>query len=71
MGRFTTAKTNWIDGNCSVVEGESIALIEALRAMEQRDITHVIIETDSKSIVDSICHFRGGSFEFSFFCFSN
>jgi hypothetical protein len=34
--------------------------------MEQRGITHVIMETDSKSVVDEICHFRGGISEFSF-----
>jgi hypothetical protein len=33
--------------------------------MEQRG-THVIIETNSKSIVDAICHFCGGSSKFSF-----
>jgi ribonuclease HI len=48
------------------MEGESLALIEALHVMEQRGITHVIIETDSKSVVDAICHFHGGNSEFSF-----
>jgi ribonuclease HI len=48
------------------VEGEALALIEALHAMEQRGICHVIIETDSKSVVDAIRHIRGGSSEFSF-----
>jgi hypothetical protein len=28
------AETTWINGNCSIVEGKSIALIEALRAIE-------------------------------------
>jgi ribonuclease HI len=34
--------------------------------MEQRGITHVIIETDSKSVVNAIYHSRGGDSEFSF-----
>jgi exosome complex RNA-binding protein Rrp42 (RNase PH superfamily) len=65
-GRFLRAETTWIDGNCSILEGESLALIEALRALEQRGITHVVIETDSKSIVDALCHLHGGYSEFSF-----
>jgi hypothetical protein len=42
MGRFVMTATTWMDGNWSIVEGESIALIEALRFMEQRGISHVI-----------------------------
>jgi ribonuclease HI len=55
-----------MDGNCSILEGESIALIEALKVMEQQGISHVIFETDSKSVVDAIHHLHGGSSEFSF-----
>jgi hypothetical protein len=33
--------------------------------MEQRGLSHVIFETDSKSIGDAIQHFRGGNSEFS------
>jgi ribonuclease HI len=54
-----------MDGSCSIVEGESIALLEALKVMGQRVISQVIFETDSKSVVDAIHHFRGGSFGFS------
>jgi ribonuclease HI len=55
-----------LDGSCSIVEGEALALIEALHAMEQRGLAHVIIETDSKSVGDAIRLIRGGSSEFSF-----
>jgi ribonuclease HI len=51
------------------MEGDSIALLEALHAMEQQGITHVIFESDSKSIVVAILpiyHVRGGSSEFCF-----
>jgi ribonuclease HI len=47
------------------LEGESLALIEALRVLEQRGITHVVIEMDSKTVVDAIYHLRNGYFEFS------
>jgi ribonuclease HI len=44
------------------VKGESLALLEVLHVMEQRGLNHVIMETDSKSVVDAICNVRGGSF---------
>ncbi|MCI72917.1 hypothetical protein A2U01_0094181, partial [Trifolium medium] len=59
------AATAWLEGNCSIVEGESIALLEALRTLEQRGLSHVVIETDSKSVVDAISNLRGGNSEFS------
>jgi ribonuclease HI len=43
-----------LDGNCSIVEGESIAILEALKVMEQRGISQVIFEKDSKSVVDAV-----------------
>jgi ribonuclease HI len=48
------------------VEGESIALLEALKVMEQKGYAHVIFETDFKCVVDAIHHLRNGSSEFSF-----
>jgi hypothetical protein len=62
MGRFIRAETTWRDGTYSILEGESIALIEALQSLEQQGITHAIIETDSKSVVDALRYIRGGSF---------
>jgi hypothetical protein len=35
------AGTTWIDGSCSIEEGESVALIEALKVMEQRGYSDV------------------------------
>jgi ribonuclease HI len=69
FGRFAMAGTTWLEGNCSIVEDESIALLEALKNMENRGIFHVIFETDSKSVVNAIHHFRGGSSEFSYLIF--
>jgi hypothetical protein len=53
-GCFIMAETTWIDGSCSIVEGESIALLEALKVLSQRGYSRVIFETNSKSVVDAI-----------------
>ncbi|PNY03304.1 hypothetical protein L195_g026631 [Trifolium pratense] len=42
VGRFVKAGMTWMMGSCSIVEGESIVLLEALKAMEQRGTSHVI-----------------------------
>jgi ribonuclease HI len=65
VGRFIAAGTTWLNGNYSVIEGEAIALLEAMKAMEQRWIANVIFETDAKSVVDAIQYFHGGNSEFS------
>jgi hypothetical protein len=65
LGRFVMAETTWVEGSCSVLEGEAVALCEALQALQLRGITHVMIESDSKSLVDALHHLRGGNSEFS------
>ncbi|MCI61358.1 replication protein A 70 kDa dna-binding subunit, partial [Trifolium medium] len=60
-GNFVAAGTYCYEGKCSVTEGESIAVLEAMKDMEQRGITHVIFETDSKSVVDAIHKRRVGN----------
>ncbi|MCI23364.1 cytochrome P450, partial [Trifolium medium] len=64
-GLFVLEGTSWREGNCSIIEGEAIALLEAMREVEHRGITHVVFETDSKSVVDAIHNLRAGSSEFS------
>jgi ribonuclease HI len=59
------AGTTWLHGNYSIIEGEAIALLEAMKAMEQRRISNVIFETDAKSVVGATQHFHGGNSEFS------
>jgi ribonuclease HI len=59
------AGTAWKEGIFSIVEGESIAILEAMKVIEQRGISNVIFETDSKSTVDAIQALRGGTSEFS------
>ncbi|KAK2377645.1 hypothetical protein QL285_078296 [Trifolium repens] len=65
LGCFVKAGTLWKEGHFSIVEGESYALLEAMKAMEQQGITKVIFETDSKSVVDAIHNLHGGNSEFS------
>jgi ribonuclease HI len=68
-GSFVLAGTMWKDGICSIVEGESIAILEAMKVITQKGISNVIFETDSKSTVDAIHALRGGNSEFcSFIC---
>lgn len=43
-GMFVSAGTSWLEGNCSVIEGEAIALLDALQQLEQHGINHVIVE---------------------------
>jgi ribonuclease HI len=64
-GSFVMAGTLWNEGNWSTIEGESFALLEAMRAMVNRGITHVIFESDSKIVVDAIHTSRDGVSEFS------
>jgi ribonuclease HI len=42
-----------------------MALLEAMKAMEQRRISNVIFETNAKSVVDAIQFFHEGNSEFS------
>jgi ribonuclease HI len=65
LGNFMVAGTAWNEGNCSIVEGEAHALLEALSRVEERGITHVIFETDSKNVVDAIHKLSSGFSEFS------
>jgi hypothetical protein len=40
------AGTTWKEGICSIMEGESIAILEEMKVMEQRGISNDIFETD-------------------------
>jgi ribonuclease HI len=62
---FVFAGTFWREGKCSIVEGGSFAILQAMKEMEYRGITQVIFETDSKCVVDAIHTLRGGLSEFS------
>jgi ribonuclease HI len=64
-GLFVAAGTSWFEGNCSVIEGEAIALLNSMRDMVQRGVSHAIFESDSKSLVDAINHIHAGVSDFS------
>jgi ribonuclease HI len=63
LGRFMKAGTTWKRAKFSVGEGEALALLEAMKVMENGRATQVIFETDSKCVVDAIYNF--GTSEFS------
>jgi ribonuclease HI len=65
MGNFVMAGTAWYQGKYSIIEGEAMALLEAMKTMEQNGFSHVIYETDSKNVVDAIHNLRMGISEFS------
>jgi hypothetical protein len=65
MGNFVMAGTAWYQGKWSIIEGEAMDLLEAMRIMEQNGITHVIFESDSKNVVEAIHSLRTGISEFS------
>jgi hypothetical protein len=64
-GHCIAAGTTWNEGKYSILEGEAVALLHALREMEHRRFSQVIFEMDSKNVVDAIQYFRGGNSEFS------
>ncbi|XP_045811195.1 uncharacterized protein LOC123905578 [Trifolium pratense] len=60
LGQFVLAGTSWIKGKCSIIDGEALALFEAMKELERWGLTNVIFETDSKSVVDAIrCSYVG------------
>jgi ribonuclease HI len=65
LGRFKKAGTTWKAARYSIVEGEALALLEAMLAMENDRTTNIIFETDSKCVVDAISNLRSGTSEFS------
>ncbi|MCH94197.1 ribonuclease H protein, partial [Trifolium medium] len=64
-GSIIVAGTNWKDGIYSILEGETLALLHAMKEIVQRGFSHVIFETDSMGMVNAIQHLRGGYSEFS------
>ncbi|PNY14310.1 cytochrome p450 [Trifolium pratense] len=62
-GQFVMAGTSWVQGKFATIQGEVIALLEAMKELGQRGFMNVTFETDSKSIVDAIQRIRVGIFE--------
>jgi ribonuclease HI len=53
-GCFKLAGSNIVPTSLSVLEGETMALVEAMEEMIQRGLSFVIFESDSKLVVDAI-----------------
>ncbi|KAK2384992.1 putative mitochondrial protein [Trifolium repens] len=64
-GQFVLGGSSWIDGRCSSYEGEALALLEAIKELQQRGFANVIFETDAYNIVGAIRQRNTGVSEFS------
>jgi ribonuclease HI len=64
-GHFKLAGTNIVNSSYSVVEGEALAIIEAMEELSYRGLQSVIFESDSKQVVDAISSTQNGISEFS------
>jgi ribonuclease HI len=64
-GQFKLAGTNILHSPLNVLEGEAMALKEAMEEMIHRGLSHVIFESDSKVVVDAIASRQVGVSEFS------
>ncbi|PNX91013.1 hypothetical protein L195_g047142 [Trifolium pratense] len=64
-GRFILAGTYLINGRLNTLEGEAMALKEAICEVKQRSVSHVVFESDSKVVVDAISSRQLGTSEFS------
>ncbi|GAU16129.1 hypothetical protein TSUD_339990 [Trifolium subterraneum] len=63
--RFILAGTNLMHTKLNTLEGEAMALKEALEEMMQKGLSYVIFESDSKVVVDAIHSRQVGLSEFS------
>jgi ribonuclease HI len=64
-GVFKLAGSNCVNTPLSVLEGEAMALVEAMEEAIQRGLSYVIFESDSKLVVDAISSRHSGVSEFS------
>jgi ribonuclease HI len=65
LGQFVLAGNSWRNSLCTVNEGEAIAILEAMKELQQRGYTIVIFETDSQNVANSIRHMQSEVSEFS------
>jgi ribonuclease HI len=64
-GGFILAGSNTLPTTFNVIEGEALALMEAMKEVIQRGFHFVIFESDSKIVVDAIHSRQSGVSEFS------
>jgi ribonuclease HI len=65
QGRFMLASSNTIQGRLNTIEGEALAIKNAIIEMIQKGFSHVIIESDSQIAIEAISSTHQGSLEFS------
>ncbi|GAU34086.1 hypothetical protein TSUD_255820 [Trifolium subterraneum] len=65
QGRYIIAGTNLLQARLNILEGEAMAIKEAMEEMLQRGFSHVIFESDSKIVVDAISSRQEGISDFS------
>jgi ribonuclease HI len=64
-GFFVLGGSSWIDGSCSPHEGEALALLGAMKELQQRGFHNVIFEIDAQVLVGAIKRQNIGVSEFS------
>ncbi|WJX78361.1 hypothetical protein P8452_61592 [Trifolium repens] len=64
-GQFQLAGSNIMHASLSVLEGEAMALIEAMEEVLHMGLSFVIFESDSKLVVDAISSRQAGVSDFS------
>ncbi|PNX63857.1 cytochrome p450, partial [Trifolium pratense] len=65
QGRFVAAGTNLIHQKLATIEGEGMAILDALHEAIARGWTNIVFESDSKIVVDAIHANHNGVSEFS------
>jgi ribonuclease HI len=63
-GQFQLAGTNILQSSLNVLEGEAMALLEAMEEVVHRGYSFVIFESDSKLVVDALSSRQVGVSEF-------
>jgi hypothetical protein len=57
MGRFVIAGSSWINGKVSINEAEAMAMFEAMKQLQQRGYTNVVLKQIPKllKLLSAIC----------------
>ncbi|PNY04376.1 RNase H domain-containing protein [Trifolium pratense] len=53
-GQFKLAGTNFVKSPLNILEGEAMAIIEAMEMMMQKGFSYVTFESDSKTVADAL-----------------
>jgi len=56
-GAFAIARTEWETPCMNIIEGEAMGVLKALTWLTELSLTHVIVESDCKVVLDKINNF--------------